>query len=139
MKAITLNTWKTPIENSVYNTTRSGATSNAPSYGIIALYNHRFHRRGRNLSINVNINSAPSTQYQHVINDYTFGDPTCPDNQILHTDSRTTTFGTTLSYLEPIGKHDYIEFNYALSHSHTTNEKLTDIAADSAGYPIRPR
>ncbi|HTD39860.1 MAG TPA: outer membrane beta-barrel protein [Mucilaginibacter sp.] len=128
-----LNYLNNPIENSIF-TTRSSATSNAPAYGITALYNHRFHRRGRNLSINVNINSAPSTQYQHVINDYTQGTSPAPDNQILHTNSRTTTFGTTLSYLEPIGKRDYLEFNYALSHSHTTNNKLTDIAIDSTGY-----
>ena len=55
--------------NSIYNTNSIG-TSNAPTYGVTALFNHRFHRKGRNLSINVNISSAPSTQYQHVVNIY---------------------------------------------------------------------
>ncbi|HTK20546.1 MAG TPA: outer membrane beta-barrel protein [Mucilaginibacter sp.] len=126
-----------PIRNSVFNSYTYG-TSNAPAYGITALYNHRFHRKGRNLSINVSINSAPSTQYQHVINDYILGTPPGPVNQILHTASRTTTIGTTLSYLEPIGKRDYLEFNYALSHSHTTNDKSADSSIYTNGIPTTP-
>jgi hypothetical protein len=123
-------------QNKAYSTLSNG-TSNAPSYGVTALYNHRFHRKGRNLSLNVNISSSPSTLYQHVVNDYTEGEPNTPPNQVLHTASRTTTFGTTLSYLEPIGKRDYLEFNYALSHSHTTNEKQTDVSDDLTIFPTQ--
>lgn len=126
---------KSPDQNSIYNTYSSG-TSNAPSYGITALYNHRFPRR-HNLSLNFNINSAPSTQYQHVVNTYIEGAPNTPPNQVLHTSSRTTTFGTTLSYLNPVGKHDYLEFSYTLSHSHTTNDKLTDVSDTTSIFPTR--
>jgi hypothetical protein len=127
---------KSPDQNSVYNTYASG-TSNAPSYGITALYNHRFHRKGRNFSLNVNINSSPNTQYQHVVNVYTEGEPTTPPNQVLHTSSRTTTLGTTLSFLEPMGKRDYLELNYSLSHSHTGNDKLTDTSYDVSVFPAQ--
>jgi len=127
-----------PVQNSVFNSYTSG-TSNAPAYGITALFNHRFHRKGRNLSINVNINSSPNTQYQHVVNDYEDNStPTGPVNLVLHTDSRTTTLGTTLSYLEPIGKRDYLEFNYALSYSHTTNSKLADSSVVTTDFPSTP-
>lgn len=127
-----------PIQNTIFNSYTSG-TSNAPSYGVAALFNHRFHRKGRNLSINVNINSAPNTQYQHVVNDYEDNSvPTGPINLVLHTNSRTTTLGTTLSYLEPIGKRDYLEFNYALSHSHTTNSKLADSSIVTTDFPSTP-
>jgi len=127
---------KSPDQNSIYNTYSSG-TTNSPSYGITALYNHRFHRHGRNLSINFNINSGPGTQYQHVVNTYIDGQPNTPPNQVLHTSSRTTTFGTTLSYLEPIGKHDYLEFNYTLSHSHTTNDKSTYASDTTTIFPTQ--
>jgi hypothetical protein len=127
-----------PVQNSIFNSYTVG-TSNAPSYGITTLFNHRFHRKGRNLSINVNINSSPNTQYQHVVNDYADNStPIGPVNLVLHTDSRTTTFGTTLSYLEPIGKRDYLEFNYALSYSHTTNSKLADSSVVTTDFPSTP-
>ena len=126
-----------PIRNTVFNSYTS-STSNAPAYGITALYNHRFHRKGRNFSINVSINSAPSTQYQHVVYNYILGTPPGPINQVLHTDSRTTTLGTTLSYLEPIGKRNYLEFNYTLSHSHTTNSKSADSSAFTDDFPSIP-
>ncbi|MDO3626670.1 outer membrane beta-barrel protein [Mucilaginibacter sp. BT774] len=126
-----------PIRNAVFNTYTS-STSNAPAYGITALYNHRFHRKGRNFSLNVNINSAPSTLYQHVVYNYTLGTPPGPVNQVLHTNSRTTTIGTTLSFLEPIGKRDYLEVNYALSHSHTTNSKSADSSIVTTDFPSIP-
>jgi hypothetical protein len=113
-------------------TSNAVGNSNAPTYGIIALYNHRFHKHGRNFSINVNLSSAKSDQYQNPVYNFTFGTPTAPLNQVINTDSRTTTIGTTLSYLEPIGKFSYLELNYALSHSNTTNNKLTDTLFDPA-------
>ena len=120
-------------ENFAYNSLSTG-NSSAPTYGITALFNHRFHKHGRNLSININLSSAKSDQYQNPVYNYTVGTPTAPINQMINTNSLTTTFGTTLSYLEPVGKHSYLEFNYALSHSHTTNDKLTDTLYDAANY-----
>ena len=115
-------------------TTNTVGNSDAPTYGFTALYNHRFHKHGRNLSININLGYATSDQSQNPISNYTFGTPTAPLNQVINTDSRTTTLGTTLSYLEPVSKHGYLEFNYALSYSHTTNDKLTDTLYDTANY-----
>jgi hypothetical protein len=108
-------------------TSNSTGNSTAPTYGITALFNHRFHKRGRNLSINVNFSSSTSNQYQNPVYDYTIGTPTAPTNQMINTYSRTNTIGTTLSYLEPIGKFSYLEFNYAFSHSATDNNKETDV------------
>jgi hypothetical protein len=110
--------------SSAYTSLTNG-DSQAPSYGITALFNHRFKHR-RNLSINANVSVAPNWSYQNPIYDYTAGVPTAPLNQVINTYSRTTTYGTTLSYLEPIGKHSYLEFNYAFNRSVTTNDKQTD-------------
>ena len=65
------------------NFTRNGSTSlaynehingdsQAPNYGIIALYNHKFKHR-RNLSVNVTYSAAPSWSYTNPIYDYTAG------------------------------------------------------------------
>ncbi len=114
-------------------TSNTYLNSSAPTYGFTALYNHRFPRR-HNLSINITFSSAPSTQYQNPIYNYTVGTPTAPLNQMINTDSHSTTIGTTISYLEPIGKRSYLEFNYALSHTNTTHNKLTDTLYDTADY-----
>lgn len=118
--------------SSAYTST-STSNSTAPTYGFTALFNHRFHKR-RNLSINLTLGSAISSQYQNPIYDFTDGVPTAPLNQVINTDSRANTLGVTLSYLEPIGKRSYLEFNYALNYSHTTNNKLTDTLYNKAEY-----
>ncbi|MDB5136164.1 MAG: outer rane beta-barrel protein [Mucilaginibacter sp.] len=130
------NTNKNPNQNLAYTSAAVG-NSSAPTYGIIALYNHRFNGHGRNLSVNVTFNSTVSNQYQNPVYDYTVGTPTGPTNQMINTYSRTNTVGTTISYLEPIGKFSYLEFNYAFSHSSTVNEKETDVL-DTTGTSTTP-
>jgi len=117
-------------------TSNTVGNSNAPTFGLTALYNHRFSHR-RNLSINVNISSAQSNAYQNPIYDYTVGAPTAPVNQMINTDSHTTSFGTNLSFLQPLGKFSYLEFNYAFNRSNTTNNKQTDTLFDPVSYMFR--
>jgi Outer membrane protein beta-barrel family/CarboxypepD_reg-like domain len=118
------------LVNSRY-TSNSTGNSSTPNYGFIALFNHKFPKR-RNLSINVNLSSSTSNQFQNPVYDYIVGAPTAPANQMINTDSHTTSLGTTLSYLEPLGKRSYLEFNYSLNHSNTTNNKQTDTLSDPA-------
>ncbi|MFI5159159.1 MAG: outer membrane beta-barrel protein, partial [Sphingobacteriales bacterium] len=101
------------------------AFSSAPTYGLIALYNHKFKKR-HNLSINLSFSSASNYQYQNPVYNYTVGTPTAPVNQVINTNSRTNTYAASLSYLLPVGNRSYLEFNYAYSHSITNNDKATD-------------
>ena len=110
--------------NTAYTSLTNG-DSQAPTYGFTALYNHRFPHR-HNLSINFTVNSATSWAYQNPVYNYTSGAPTAPLDQVINTYSRTTSYGTTLSYLLPIGKLSYLEFNYALNYAVTDNNKQTD-------------
>jgi len=121
--------------NSAYTSLTNG-NSHAPTYGLIALYNRRLGHR-RNLSINVTLNSSVSNAYQNPVYDYTFGAPTAPANQMITTYSRTDSYGTTLSYLEPLGKRSYLEFNYAFNRAITTNNKQTDTLFDPASLAFR--
>jgi len=118
-----------------YTSTSTG-NSSAPTYGFIALFNHRFPHR-RNLSINVNLSSSVSNQFQNPVYNYTQGTPTAPTDQMINTYSRTNSVGTTLSYLEPLGKFSYLEFNYAFNRSITYNEKETDVR-DTTGTSTTP-
>jgi len=101
------------------------AFSSAPTYGLIALYNHKLKHRN-NISINLSFSSAPDYQYQNPVYNYSVGTPTAPVNQVINTNSRTNTYAATFSYLLPIGKRSYLEFNYTYSHSITNNNKETD-------------
>ena len=121
--------------SSAYTSITNG-NSQAPNYGFIALYNHRFPHR-RNLSINVNLNSSHSSSYQNPVYDFIKGAPTAPANQMINTYSRTNSYGTTLSYLEPLGKRSYLEFNYAFNRAVTTNDKQADTLFDAATFSFR--
>lgn len=123
------------VPSSAYTSLTNG-DSQAPTYGFTALYNHRFPHR-RNLSINATVSAAPSWAFQNPVNDYTVGAPTAPANQFINTYSRTVSYGTTVSYLEPIGKLSYLEFNYAFNHAVTSNNKQTDTLYSAADYTFK--
>jgi uncharacterized membrane protein YgcG len=129
------------FSNTNTNTTTSAYTSNSsgnsqsPTYGLNILYNHRFPHR-RNLSLYVVLGSTTSNQYQNPVYNYTVGPQTAPD-QMIYTYSRTNSISTTLSYLEPLGKFNYLEFNYVFSRAVTTNDKETD-ASDTTGTSTNP-
>jgi hypothetical protein len=121
--------------SSAYTSVTNG-DSHAPNYGFIALFNHKFKHR-RNLSINVNLSSTTSRSYQNPIYNYTAGPPPAPVNQMINTYSRTNSIGTTVSYLEPLGKRSYLEFNYAFNRASTENNKQTDTLYDPVDYLFR--
>jgi len=130
------NTTETETQDLKYNnpneggnlayTSNSISNSTSPSLGLTVLYNHRFKARGHNFSINFNVNTSKSTSYDNPIYNITSGVLPTPGYQTINTDSRTTTYSTTLSYLFPVGKRSYLELNYAYSHSHTSSDKETD-------------
>jgi hypothetical protein len=117
-------------------TSQTVGNSYAPTYGLIALYNHRFKHR-HNFSVNFNFSSGSSNAYQNPTYVYTSGTPTAPLNQMVNTYSRTNTYNTNFSYLFPIGKLSYLEFNYNLNYSVTNNNKQTDTLYDPTSYAFR--
>ena len=109
---------------SAYNS-NSVANSQTPTVGLTALYNHRFHNRN-NFSLNVTASSSHGNSYDNPIYNYTQGVPTAPQYQVINTTNTTTSVGANLSYLQHLGKVDYLEFNYAYNYSYTANDKETD-------------
>ncbi len=107
----------------------------SPNFGLNSLFNHRFGAKGRNLSFEFNFNTSKNNQYDNPIYNFTQGIPTTPINQRINTDSRTTSWGSTLAYMEPIGKVSYLELSYAFNRSLTKSEKLTDTLAYTGTTP----
>jgi len=56
---------------------------------------------------------------------------------MINTYSRTNSYGTNLSYLEPLGSRSYLELNYAFNRSITTNDKQTDTLYDPISFSFR--
>jgi uncharacterized membrane protein YgcG len=106
--------------------------STSPSYGITALFNHRFKHR-RNLSINATFNSSQSNSFSHPVYDYIIGTPSAPTNEQVNVASTTNSAGVTFSYLEPIGKISYLELNYGYNYSHTATNRQTDTLLNNTG------
>ncbi|HEY8783542.1 MAG TPA: outer membrane beta-barrel protein [Mucilaginibacter sp.] len=117
-------------------TSVTNGNSQAPGYGLTALFNHRFPHR-RNLNINVTLSSTKNQSYQNPVYDYIKGPLPAPQNQMINTYSRTNSYGTNLSYLEPLGSRSYLELNYAFNRSITTNDKQTDTLYDPISFSFR--
>jgi uncharacterized membrane protein YgcG len=116
----------------VYRTKTDG-NSNSPNYGANLLYNHRFNGHGRNFSANFTGSSAPGYSFQSPIRTDIIGALKTPQYQAITVNSRTSSVGTSLSYIEPIGKVTYLEATYAYNHAVTTNNK-----DDEAAYGVVP-
>ncbi len=114
-------------------------SSTSPSLGLNLLYNHRFKTRGRNFSINGGAGTYHSFEFQNPVYSYLTGKAGVPLNQLIHTNSKTDSIGTTLSYMEPLSKTSFLEFNYGYHTAHTTAGKETDTltsAGESNLYPL---
>ncbi len=104
----------------------STLNSTSPNVGANVLYNHKFMTPGRNFSVNVSGGSTALTQTQNPVYSYLAGTASAPANQQISTDVKLDSVGAALSYLEPLTKRSFLEFNYAYHFAHTTSDKETD-------------
>jgi len=111
--------------NSAYNSTTNNKLS-SPNYGLTALFNHRFKKQGRDLSIDVSANSTISRFYQNPVYNFTAGPASLPDQQI-NTNSHTYIYNASISYLEPVGQYSFLQFNYAFNLSKTASDRQDNV------------
>lgn len=109
------------------------AQSSTPNFGLMVLYNHRFHKRGRNFSVLLTGGTTPGSEYQNPVYDYLAGSAGAPVNQMIYAGNRTDSGSVNLSYLEPIGKKSFLEFNYNFRKARTTADRLTDTVTNLGG------
>lgn len=104
-------------------------TSDGYNFNTNILFRHRFHKRGRTLSVNINpglsTNDANSSNISY--NDIYSGSGMVKDtvNQISSTNRDGKTFSSNVSYTEPIGKRGQIEFSYNYNYSLNNSDQQT--------------
>jgi hypothetical protein len=111
--------------NSAYNSATNSKLS-SPNYGLTALFNHRFKKQGRDLSINMSANSTTTQFYHNPVYNFTVGPASLPDQQI-NASSHTNTYNTNISYLEPMGQYSVLQFNYAFNLSKTASDRRDNV------------
>ena len=119
--------------NLAYSTV-TNSTSAAPNYGATLLYNHRFNGVGRNLSINGSFNSTRNFSFDNPVYTYdavTTNRLSVPVNQLVNTYYRSIATGVNVSYIEPLSKVSYLEFNYAYNHTTNKNDNRTDTVVNA--------
>lgn len=111
-------------------TTNQYSQSNVPNLGASLLFNHRFIKRGRTLSMNLNASGSSNNADNNYENNSTIYFPNNDSAnqqvyQYISQNNKTHSYGARASYIEPLSKKRSLEFNYAFNNQFTGNDKET--------------
>lgn len=114
--------------------TNQGAQQNlsnttSPNFSGNLLFNHRFHKRGRNLLFNLSFSSVETDQTDDNKNLSTFFLPNGTVNntdqlQWIQQDNVNDNYGVRISYNEPIQKNKSLELNYSYNRQYIGNDRI---------------
>ncbi len=111
--------------------TNTNSTSDGYSWNSSALWRHRFAKKGRTFSANLNFNLYNGdntndinsiTRFYKTDGNFNFADSI---DQINDQDTRTESMGAVLSYTEPLSKKSLLEFNYNVNQSRSNSGRET--------------
>ena len=108
------------------NTNKS--TSVAPNFSGNLLFNHKFRKPGRNLSVNINggYNSTDGDANKiNVTNNYLPVKSTNILHQNVFTDNNADNFNIRFNYSEPLMKGRYLDLIYQYGQSFNSNDRAT--------------
>ncbi|SKB31816.1 outer membrane beta-barrel protein [Daejeonella lutea] len=116
-------------------TKRDNQTSNDNSSANIStnvFYNRKFRKKGRNISLRGNVNFSNGDSFRDVLNNYVITqnglDSLRLQNQLIDNTNRNFSTSANFSYMEPLGKRNYMEFSYNWNRSvSSTNRNTNDI------------
>jgi hypothetical protein len=104
--------------------------SKSPNFSGNLIFNHKFKKRGRNLSVNINggYNSTDGEADKiNITNNYfPILSSILLDQQII-TDNRSNNFNIRFNYSEPIMKDRYLDFIYSYGRFYTRNDRNTSV------------
>lgn len=105
---------------------RNTGDSRSPNFGANLLFNHRFKKKGRNFSINLNFNSSDNRNTALDLYNAQNQETSLRDTifQQINTAGSTDRFGTHISYTEPLGKTTFLEANYDYSYTNNKNDRF---------------
>ncbi len=114
--------------------------SKIPSFNGNLLYNHRFAKRGRTLSLNLSAGHSSTDgneDYQSLNTFFMNGDSININNdQNILQDNQNHNYGIRASYTEPISRKRNLEFNYAYNNQSTGNDLETFRVDPVTGIPV---
>ena len=104
--------------------------SSTPNFTGNLLYNHRFHKKGRTLSLNFNAGQSATEANDDINNTtifYNNGGPVFNSiiNQNVTQDNQNHNYGVSASFNEQLSKKRTLEFNYAYNKRFIGNDKET--------------
>ncbi|MEP6617250.1 MAG: outer membrane beta-barrel protein, partial [Ginsengibacter sp.] len=110
--------------------------THTPNMFANVLYNHRFHKRGRNFSIALNIGSSQNDLTQDTKNNTVFYvAPAGISNRYLYSNQHNTNYnnGIRFTYSEPLSAYRSLDITFNHSFSHARNNKETFEVDSSSG------
>ena len=114
------------LQNNGYDTDANGST--APNLTGNILFNHRFHKKGRTLSMNFTGASSSTDADDEIYNNTVYYSPVSVNpiiSQDVVQDNKNHNYGMSASYNEQLSKTHSLEFNYAHNKRFTGNDKET--------------
>ncbi|RYY30639.1 MAG: TonB-dependent receptor, partial [Sphingobacteriaceae bacterium] len=139
-----INSTKPRVASLQNNSSQSNATS--PAAGANLLYNHKFKKRGRNFSLNANIDYSSRDQLRNVNNNTNThiqdstgnsqSDVVQLQNQNIENDNQNTRTSIRATFMEPISKVSFAELSYAYNNSFTQTLRNTDDVDPATGIPV---
>jgi hypothetical protein len=123
------NTYYDPkggIISSGFNTDANHST--APNFTGNVLFNHRFKKKGRTLSLNFtgatsSVDNEDVNYSDNLVNFFGVAKDSIINQNIIQ-DNRNHNYGMTASFNEQLSKTHSLEFNYAFNKRFTGNDKL---------------
>ena len=120
------------LRNSI-DTTSRGINNNithsqSPNFSGNLIFNHKFRKRGRNLSVNINggYNSSDATNNKfNLTNNLIPILDVVQQNQYINSMNQTDNINVRFNYSEPIMKDRYLDLIYSFGHSYTSNDRAT--------------
>ncbi len=114
---------KGAVINTGFNTDMN--ESKTPNYSGNILYNHRFHKKGRTLSLNFTAGKSTTDATDDIFNQTTYPQGLPVIDQFISQNNDNHNYGVTASFNEQLSKKRSLEFNYAFNKRFIRNDKET--------------
>jgi hypothetical protein len=124
----------TALESHLTNSNRSD--NSGYNLGNSILFRHRFAKRGRSFSVNLNTEASnrDGDSELYSLNEYTSGEQSQLVDQHSDQQTRSYTVSSDLSYTEPLNRFSQIQINYTPSYTRSNTEKETYNLGDGGEY-----
>ncbi len=109
--------------NSGFNTDQN--QSETPNFSGNVLFNHRFHKKGRTLSLNFTGGKSATDAADDIFNQTVYPVVFPAIRQFISQDNNNHNYGITASFNEQLSKKRSLEFNYAYNKRFIGNDKET--------------